>query len=253
MYLTVRGLVLRVTPYKDFDGILTVLTADQGKLTVKARGLRRKNSPLTAACQLLAYGEFTLFEYKNMYTINEAHSLELFSELRRDLDRLSLGTYFAQAAELISQEDMPNPELLSLVLNCLYGLSKLGLPENLVKAVFELRSACIAGYTPDLTCCHCCGNPTPDRFDISQGRLECHGCRTPDSSGIRMPITSGMLDSMRYICFCAPKSLFSFRLEEDTVEALAQVTESYLSTQLERGFSTLDFYKSLKIPYAPFH
>ena len=28
---------------------------------------------------------------------------------------------------------------------------------------------------------------------------------------------------------------------------LADVTESYLTTQLERGFSTLDFYKSLMI------
>ena len=83
MYLTVRGLVLRVTPYKDTDAILTILTEDQGKLTVKARGLRRKNSPLVAPCQLLAYGEFTLFEYKGQYTINEAQSLELFSHLRR--------------------------------------------------------------------------------------------------------------------------------------------------------------------------
>ena len=85
MYLTTQGLVLRVTPYNDTDALLTLLTRDQGKLTVKARGLRRKNSPLTAPCQLLAYGEFVLFEYRDMYTINEAHSIELFSDLRKDL------------------------------------------------------------------------------------------------------------------------------------------------------------------------
>ena len=62
MYLTVRGIVLRVTDYNDRDAILTLLSQDQGKLTVKARGLRRKNSPLIAPCQLLAFGEFTLFE-----------------------------------------------------------------------------------------------------------------------------------------------------------------------------------------------
>ena len=66
MYLTVRGLVLRVTAYKDSDAILTLLTEDQGKLTVKARGLHRKNSPLVAPCQLLVYGEFTLFSYSGM-------------------------------------------------------------------------------------------------------------------------------------------------------------------------------------------
>lgn len=247
MYLTIQAIVLRVTDYNDRDALLTVLSRNHGKLTIKARGLRRKNSPLIAPCQLLAYGEFTLFEYKGQYTINEAHSIELFQSLRRDLTRLSLGTYFAQAAEVISQEDLPNPELQSLLLNSLFALSKLGLPEPMVKAVFELRAACLAGYTPDLFGCHICGSQTPDRFDLSAGQLECHGCRTAGANGIRMPVTPGILEAMRYICLCDPKKLFSFRLGEETTEQLSALTEAYLSTQLERGFSALDFYKSLLI------
>ncbi len=247
MYLTTRGLVLRVTDYNDRDSLLTLLTPDNGKLTVKARGLRRKNSPLIAPCQLLAYGDYTLFEYRGSYTINEAASVELFQNLRRDLCKLSLGTYFAQAAELICQEDLPNPELLSLVLNCLHALSSLNMLEGKVKAVFELRAACLAGYMPDLTSCHGCGDEYPDRFDISAGRLECTHCRTMDSDGIRMPLSAGTLDSMRYIVFCDPKKLFSFSVGEENYDQLAKITEAYLSTQLERGFSTLDFYKSLLI------
>ena len=248
MYLTTSGLVLRVTAYKDKDALLTLLTPNHGKLTVKARGLYRKNSSLTAPCQLLAYGEFTLFEYRSMYTINEAHSVELFTALRRDLQKLSLGTYFAQAAELLSQEDMPNPDLLSLTLNCLYALTKMDIPELLVKAVFELRGACLAGYAPDLYGCHRCGNPLPDRFDLSEGRLECSGCRDRLSTGIRMPLTPGVLETMCYITTCDAKKLFSFTAGEDTLEQLSAIAESYLTTQLERGFSTLDFYKSLLIP-----
>ena len=247
MHLTVKALVLRVTDYNDRDALLTVLSRDHGKLTLKARGLRRKNSPLVAPCQLLAYGEFVLFEYRGQYTVNEASSIELFQPLRRDLTKLSLGTYFAQAAELISQEDLPNPELLSLLLNCLHGLSKLDLPEAMVKAVFELRAACLAGYTPDLFGCHICGKQEPDRFDLSAGQLECQGCRHMGASGIRMPVTPSMLDAMRYICYCDPKKLFGFQVGPETMERLADLTEAYLTTQLERGFSTLDFYKSLLI------
>ena len=248
MYLNTKGLVVRVTPYNDTDAILSVLTPSHGKLAIKARGLRRKNSPLVAPCQLLAYGEFTLFEYRNMYTINDAHAVELFSDLRKDLVKLSLGSYFAQAAETMSQEDLPNPELLSLVLNCLHALSRLGIPHNQVKAVFELRSACLSGYTPDLYGCYKCGTQAPDRFDISAGRLECSVCRDPDSTGIRMPVTAGVLDAMRYICICDSKKLFSFHTSEETIDMLSYITESYLSTQLERGFSALDFYKSLLLP-----
>lgn len=247
MHLKIQALVLRVTDYNDRDALLTLLSRNHGKLTAKVRGLRRKSSPLTAPCQLLAYGEFVLFEYRGQYTVNEACSIELFSDLRRDLTKLSLGTYFAQAAELISQEDLPNPELLSLLLNCLYGLSKLSLEEKMVKAVFELRAACLAGYTPDLVGCHVCGCQTPDRFDLSGGHLECTGCRGLVASGIRMPVTASVLDAMRYICYCDPKKIFGFHAGGETMEKLANISEAYLTTQLERGFSALDFYKSLLI------
>lgn len=247
MYISTRGLVLRVTDYNDRDALLTLLTRNHGRLTVKARGLRRKNSPLTAPCQLLALGDFTLFEYRGMYTVNEAVSVELFHGLRRDLTKLSLGTYFAQVAELLSQEDIPNPELLALTLNSLFALNTLDIPELVVKSVFELRCACLSGYEPDLYGCPICGNLAPDRLDVSAGHLECSGCRSSASDGLRMPISSGTLDALRYITSCSPKQLFSFRVSQETAKQLSQVTETYLSTQLERGFSALDFYKSLYV------
>ena len=246
MYLTTKALVLRITDYNDKDSLLTLQSLDYGKLTVKARGLRRKNSPLIAPCQLLAYGDFTLFEYRGQYTVNEASVIELFPGIRRDLGKLSLGTYFAQVVDVLSQEDIPNPELLSLILNSLYAMDKLSKSETLVKAAFELRAASIAGYTPDLFGCHVCGNQTPCFFDISGGALLCDQCRD-SASGIRLPVTASILDAMRYIIYSDKKKLFSFDIGADSLTRLSGITESYLTTQLERGFSTLDFYKSLFI------
>lgn len=247
MYLTIRGLVLRVTQYNDADALLSILTPTYGKITVKARGLRRRNSQLAASCQLLAYSEFVLFEYRGMFTINEAHSLNLFQNLRVDLMKLSLGTYLAQISEVLSQEDTPNPELLSLLLNCLYALADTNLDEEKVKAVFELRCACLAGYMPDLSGCWVCGSVEPDMFDLSNARTECMNCNCRTGNGIRLPITSGILAAMRYICTCDSKKLFSFKLGLDATKNLSKITESYLLTQLERGFSCLDFYKSICI------
>ena len=246
MYLKVQALVLRVTDYNDTDALLSLLTAQQGRLTAKVRGLRRKNSPMIAPCQLLAYSEFVLFENKGLYTVNEARIIELFQPLRKDLGKLSLGTYFAQVAEVVSQVDVPDPALLSLTLNCIYGLAKLSHNPQKIKAVFELRCACIAGYSPDLNGCSTCGSRYADRFDIAEGKLECRGCRDPYSPGIRMPVTSGILDAMRYIVFSDPQRIFAFELGADSMSDLSMLTESYLSSRLERGFSALDFYKSIQ-------
>ena len=68
-----------------------------------------------------------------------------------------------------------------------------------------------------------------------------------ESDGIRMPITPGVLQAMRYLCECDSRKIFAFRLPPDAMHQLADVTQGYLTTQLERGFSTLDFYKSLNL------
>lgn len=244
MYIKTEGIVLREVEINDADKLLDVLSKDRGLLTVKAKGVRRGSSPLKSACQLLTLSEFTLFDYRGKLSVQEAQAIEQFRPLRDDIELLALGSYFAQATGTVAQEDAPNPELISLLCNALYALGALHKPRNLVKAAFELRLACLAGFSPDLSACSVCGSPESDRFDLSQGTISCAACREGES-GIRMPISSGMLMAMRYIVWCEPKRLFSFRLEADGLRELSSVTEAYLMTQLEHSFYTLDFYKSL--------
>ena len=232
MFLKTDGLVVRQVNYKDNDQILTVLTKEHGLMTLKARGVRSRSSRLKGACQLLAYSEFTVFENRGFHTIDEANAIQMFPELRTDIELLSLASYFAQVAEVLSQEDMPNPEL-----------AKLRKPQDLVKAAFELRAACLGGYTPELSGCAVCGDPEPDRFDVRGGILCCASCSAGE--GLRLPVSPGSLAAMRYLVSCDAKRLFAFRLEGRAVKELCDLAETYLQTQLERGFYTLDFYKSL--------
>ena len=243
MFLKTDGLVVRQVNYKDNDQILTVLTKEHGLMTLKARGVRSRSSRLKGACQLLAYSEFTVFENRGFHTIDEANAIQMFPELRTDIELLSLASYFAQVAEVLSQEDMPNPELLSLTLNALYALCRRLCTPDLVKAAFELRAACLGGYTPELSGCAICGDPEPDRFDVRGGILCCASCSAGE--GLRLPVSPGSLAAMRYLVSCDAKRLFAFRLEGRAVKELCDLAETYLQTQLERGFYTLDFYKSL--------
>ncbi len=244
MYIKTEAIVLRELEYNDADKLLDILSKDRGLLTVRARGVRRGSSPLKSSCQLLTLSEFTLQDYRGKLVIQEAQSIEQFRPLRENIELLALGSYFAQATGTVAQEDAPNPELIALLCNALWALGTLRKPPLLVKAAFELRLACLAGFAPDLTACAVCGATEPDRFDLSQGALSCAACREGES-GIRMPLSPGMLLAMRYIVWSEPKRLFSFQLGEDALRELSSVTEAYLMTQLEHSFYTLDFYKSL--------
>lgn len=244
MYWKSEGLVLRETEYQDADKLLTVLTRARGLVTLRARGVRSRTSRLKSGCQLLAYSEFTVFEGRSGMMVEEASPVELFLPLRNDIELLSLASYFAQVTEVLSQEDEPNPELLSLCLNGASALCR-GKPQKLVKAAFEFRAICLAGYAPMLDGCAVCGNPEPDRFHLSGGVLQCAGCQEPGDPGLRLPVSAGTLAALRYMAGCDGKKLFSFRLGEESLKELAGLTQAYLLTQLERGFFTLDFYQSL--------
>ena len=147
-YIVMNGIVLRETETKETDKILTVLTDKIGKISVIARGARRKNSKIAACAQPLVWSEWTLYQKGDWYYANEGSTLELFSGLRTDLDAMALGFYFAELTEAVTSEETPAPELTRHLLNGLYALSTLHKPPALVKPAFELKLLALAGYEP---------------------------------------------------------------------------------------------------------
>lgn len=247
MFYTTKALILRESQYKDNDKILSVLTEDLGLLTVKARGVKRKNSTLRSGCQLLCYSELTLFEKNGFYTINEAEPIQMFMRLRTDIELLSLGAYFAQLLENVSAQDQVNPEILSLGLNSLYALDKLKKPQILVKAAFELRLLSLSGYLPNLDGCASCGEEDARVFYLQEGILLCDSCRRVSGTGESVRISAGVLVAMNHIMSCPKQKLFSFMLPEESLRELGDVCERFLLSQLDGRFSSLKFYKRLFI------
>lgn len=251
MHLTTNALVLRETNYKESDKILTLLTEQEGKLTVSARGCRKKGSPIAAACQLLAWGEFTLYEFREMWSVKETASERLFDGIRTDLEKLSLASYLAEVTEALAEEGQPDPGLLSVTLNCLHALDKLPTPPAQVKTAFEWRAMALAGYEPQLERCGVClrEKPVEPHIHLGEGTVHCTACRDRLGEGVSMPLTDSALAALRHIVWGPRKRLLSFRLDGEGMKRLGDASEAYLMTRLERGFRTLDFYKS--ITYQP--
>lgn len=247
MFKKTRALVLRETKYKDADKILTVLTEDEGKLTVSARGVMRRGSKIAAACQLLTFSEMLLFENRGKWYVNEAQSIEQFLGLREDIARLSLGTYFAELLEAVSDEDSPNPDVLRLGLNSLFALSGGFYSQEHIKAVFEMRLMCLSGYEPSLDYCPVCGREEADApvFSILGGTILCGKCRSTEYGEV-FPLCEASLAAMRHIAGAENKRIFSFSLQEAAAKRLYAICEAFVSTQLERRFSALDYWKSVK-------
>ena len=251
MHTKTKALVLRSVDYKESDKILTLLTQELGKITVSARGCRKKGSPIAASCQLLAWSELVLYDYQGRWSVKEGETLRLFQGVREDLERFALGCYFAEVAEALAVEGLPSPELLSLTLNSLHALDQMPQkPLALIKTAFEWRAMCLAGYEPLFDGCAICGCNPPEKpqFHLKEGVLHCARCRDEVGEGISMPLNGEALQALEYIVHGDPKRLFSFQLEGDGLRLLGDAGEAYVHTQLERGFRTLDFYKQIQLP-----
>lgn len=246
-YIVTKGIVLRETETKEADKILTLLTHDRGKISVIARGVRRKGCKYAACAQPLVYSEWTLYQKGDWYYANEGTTVELFNGLRKDLDAMALGFYFAEMTEAVAAEETPAQEVLRHLLNGLYALSALHKPPNLVKAAFEIKLMCLAGYEPLADSCAYCGCAKPEQplFDVVQGVLRCRACGVSESS-LSMPLCQSSLAALRHVIYGDPKRLYSFQLGEDALRCLGSATEAFAAAQLERSFRTLDFYKSLQ-------
>ena len=248
MYETMQALVLREVRYKESDRIINLLTRQHGKMSAKARGALRKGSKTAAATQQLTYSELTLFFNRGKWTVSEGTVLEPFDGLRTDITALALGCYFAECLDALAVEDQPDIPLMQLGLNSLYALSRGLYQQAQIKAAFELRAMCIAGYTPELSACAVCGRsePTEPYFSLASGRICCRACRTAEL-GAAVPLCGASLSAMRYITTAPAKQMLSFSLESDTLKRLGDAAEAYLLRQTERRFSALDYYKSVRL------
>ena len=195
-----------------------------------------------------ATARVNLIEGKGKWTVNEGVVLEAFDGLRADICALALGCYIAECLDALSVEDQPDAPLMQLGLNSLYALSRGMYSHAQIKAAFELRLMCLAGYAPELGGCAVCGAKEPEEpvLSLETGCLCCRRCRTAQS-GRTAALCPESLAAMRYIISAPAKQLFSFTLGGAALARLGSGAEDYLLCQTERRFSTLDYYKSMRI------
>lgn len=242
MALRTKGLIIREQTIRESDRLVTLLTADYGILRAFVHGAKRLNSRL-AATSLFCYCDFSIYQGKGSYIIDEAEPIEVFFALRADILKLSLAQYLAQLTLELAEEEQKCSEFLRLVLNALHLLCKGDKPYEQIKAVCELRMLSLGGYMPNLLGCEKCGRfeSDPMYFQIETGTFYCAQCHI--EGGI--PINPGVFTAIRFICLSELQKIFSFALPVDSMAALAQVTERYLLFRTSRRFPTLEFYKSM--------
>lgn len=261
MKKSVDGLVLRESAVGESDKLLTVLTAEYGRITLRAKGVRSIKSKNLALCRVFNYGNFEYYEKNGMCWLAGGSTQNSFFGSNYDIEDFSLASYIAEVACEITGEGVGAEKILRTTLNTLYAIDKKLKPRELIKGAYELFAATHSGFAPELFECRECGCESAESFfvDIMNGNIVCPECLKTksgasleaevdkyDARNILVPISMSALTAARYVITARPERILAFELKDEADLAdFSRLGETYLQNHLERGFDTLDFYKAV--------
>ena len=233
--IKVSGVVISESNMGDYDKMITLLTPNLGKISCSARGARRTKSLLLAGTQFLCFGEYQLFKGGDNYKINSCETIEMFYNLRTDLNKLTYSSYITKIVSDVTTENQNSYNTLKLFLNTIYTISETDKDLDLVVSVFKLRLLKILGFAPNTKeCVSCKKTENISHFSIIDNGFKCFDCSRQDTGAIK--ISEPTKNAIKYIMISDPKKIFSFSISEEGKKELEIISNLYLNNKLDKEY-----------------
>ena len=236
--IKLQAIVLNKVDYKDNDRVLTLFSAQKGRVTVSCKGVKKQNSKLRAASEVFAFGTYILAETRGRYTVTGYDSVDSFHELREDFDRLSFGAMLLKICEKAIAPDEADLELFTLLINSLHKMWQKEISPKYTLAVFLLKFCSLFGYQPELEKCIRCG--ASDELvclSASLGGITCLNCNDNE----HIVITGGCLYYMRKIYSVGFDEAFIYKPTEKQIKELCNASCYYTAYFFDEKIKIMDY------------
>lgn len=149
--IVTKGIILRRTNFGEADRIITVLTVDQGKIRLVAKGVRRIKSKLAGGIELLSLNDITYAPGKgDLGTLISARVVTNFGNIVTDVERMM---YTYDVLKLIDKatEDSADQDYYITLVYALDAINELTVSLDWIRLWFILRLLRMGGHEPNLT------------------------------------------------------------------------------------------------------
>jgi len=175
------GVVIHRIDFKESDLIVTLYTADLGKVTGIAKGAKRSKRRFVNKLQPFSYIRIVFSEGRGgLIRLDEADMIRPFFRISEDISKVLYGSYFLEMVKEMTGEKESNPQLFELLVTFLSLLND-SPPREEYPRIFELRFLDLLGYRPRLTECSICSqrlSPTDGAwFSYRHGGSICERCQ----------------------------------------------------------------------------
>jgi len=237
--VTLTGIVLSSSDVGEFDKRMVILTKEYGRVTAFAKGARRPNNPLVAACSPFCFGVFDAYEGRSSYHITKANISNYFRDLVLDYDKVCLGSYFLEVADHLSVEGVDERARLALVYQSLKALESGKFSHRLLKNIYDFKTWVIDGEYPNVYSCMCCGKKENlTTFSIKRQGMLCKSCSQTEAG---VDISSSTLYTMQFIVSSTIEKLYTFVLNNETEEEFTRILDAYRLNYRSHKYKSEEF------------
>ena len=209
----VQAIVTGYTDYRDNDRMLTLFSAERGRIDCKARNCRKPTAPLLACAQPFVFGEFELFLHNDRATVNGCEVRETFYPLRENVDRFMIASAVTRLCSAVIEHESPDRELFSLLYHTLSFLTYTESDPTDLLIAFSVRFLDHVGYRPSLTRCAVCRRDVRGDavlyYSAQAGGAVCGACPHDGK-----PVSKLALEAMRRILLLEDADLARVVLKE---------------------------------------
>ena len=244
--ITVQGIVLSAQPVGEYDKRIVLLTRERGKISAFAKGARRQNSPFMAAANPFVFGNFTLYEGRSSYNLNQVTVTHHFVELAARQPGVYYGYYFLELADYFGREGTDEKNMMNLLYLTVKALLNPEIDDRLVRCIFELRTMTEQGLMPELFRCVNCGEEIAGKENLFFSQ-EAHGILDGDclkkASPEKPELLAGFPSSTLYhAVHCKPahdEAVRSFTVTEEVLWELERHIQPYVAGNTDKKFKSL--------------
>ncbi len=161
-----RGLILFSRDYKEKDKLVKIFTESAGKQMFYAKGIHKKNNPLTSVLQNFTEATFIMnLKADGLSFLNGAKDVKPLTTIQQDIFLAGYSTYLLNLADAAIEDKVYDPHLYQFLSLCL-NLINDGYDAEIITNIFEVQILQRFGVAPIFDHCVICGKTT-GRFDYS--------------------------------------------------------------------------------------
>jgi DNA repair protein RecO (recombination protein O) len=245
VYVT-PAIVLRQRRLGDADKILTLYTANFGKIDAVAKGVRKTRSRMAGHVEPLAQATFQIAKGKTLDIVTQVETIESFQALRDDLELLSRGLYACELLDKFTETHEPNFELYRLLLDTLRRIVKRDEIEVAVR-FYEMALLDAMGYRPELEECVTCRTrlaAVTNYWTAAGGGVVCASCLIEETA-VR-PISANAVKVLRLLLHGRFSDVSRVTVSDELNAELERALLEYVRWVLERDVRSAAFIDTLR-------